>query len=85
VCKDGDAQVIASKGRSKWYVRDGLHPDAGGTPVRTQQYVGLSLRSQTSKREMPIGPMGDVKGAENNLGLDDIPQGLGGGMDRCWL
>jgi hypothetical protein len=30
VPKDGDAQVIASKGRSKWYVRDGLHPDASG-------------------------------------------------------
>jgi hypothetical protein len=29
--------------------------------------------------------MEDVKGAEDNLGLDDIPQGLGGGMDRCWL
>ena len=29
--------------------------------------------------------MEDVKGAENNLELDDIPQGLGGGMDRCWL
>jgi hypothetical protein len=42
----------------------------------SQQHVGLSLRSQTSKREMPIGPMEDVKGAENNLGLDDIPQAV---------
>ena len=29
--------------------------------------------------------MEDVEGAENDLGLDDIPQGLGGGMDLCWL
>jgi len=29
--------------------------------------------------------MEDVRGAKNNLGLDDIPQGLGSGMDRCWL
>ena len=29
--------------------------------------------------------MEDVEGAENNLGLDYIPQGLGGGMDLCWL
>lgn len=31
--------------------------------------------------EVPIEPMEDVEGAENNLGLDDIPQGLGSGMD----
>jgi len=54
-------------------------------PVRTQQRVGLSLMSQTSGKERPIGPMEDVEGAENNLGLDGIPQGLGGGMDLCWL
>jgi len=29
--------------------------------------------------------MEDVEGAENNLGLDDIPQGLGNGMDLYWL
>ena len=66
-------------------VQDGLHSDAGRMPMRTQQRGGLSLMSQTSGRGRPIGPMEDVEGAENNLGLDDIPQGLGGGMDLCWL
>jgi hypothetical protein len=46
---------------------------------------GTVLRSQTGGEERPIEPMGDAEGAESNLGLDDIPQGLGSGMDLCWL
>ena len=53
--------------------------------MRIQPCMGPSLRSQTGEGGRPIEPMEDVEGAENNLGLDDIPQGLGNGMDLCWL
>jgi len=48
---------------------------------RASAYPAMhGLRSQTSGEERPIEPMEDAEGAENNLGLDDIPQGLGSGM-----
>ncbi|SRR6266851_3601849 len=46
---------------------------------------GTVARVPNRRGEGPIEPMEDVEGAENNLGLDDIPQGLGSGMDLCWL
>jgi len=46
---------------------------------------GTVARVPNRRGEGPIEPMEDVEGAENNLGLDDIPQRLGSGMDLCWL
>lgn len=74
--KDDGAQVIASEGRSKW--QKPMHncpffrrqSNASASPTTR----GAVAHAQTKRRKCQIEPREDAEGANENLGLDDIPR-----------